>query len=98
MFVSILQLMGFPMGKPVNSRAKEGAQNQPSNARMEAPSLKASGRRANIKQVGQTFASDECAHEHSARRPDMKTKIGKTKVAAKVVRAVVKPKPVARAT
>jgi DnaK suppressor protein len=97
MFVSILQLMGFPMGKPVNSRAKEGAQNQPSNARMEAPSLKASGRRANIKQVGQTFASDECAHEHSARRPDMKPKTGKTRAAAKAVSTIVKAKPVARA-
>lgn len=97
MFVSILQLMGFPVGKPVNSRAKEGAQNQPSNARIDGSSSKASDLPANTKQTRQASGGGAGAQEHSARRPDMKSKIGKTKVAAKVVRAVVKAKPIAQA-
>ena len=38
MIVSILQLMGFPMGKPVHSRAGETPLDSPSKARIKASS------------------------------------------------------------
>ena len=39
MIVSILQLMGFPMAKPVHSRAEEAPHNKLSKAAIEAPSV-----------------------------------------------------------
>lgn len=94
MIVSLLQLMGFPVGKPVNSRAYEIAQDKPSKARNEGISSKASDPAANKKH---TSASETHARENSARRQEVKAQPGKAKVASKAAHAVVKAKPVVKA-
>ncbi len=85
MFVSILQLMGFPLAKPVNSRASELAQDQPD---------KAADPVANTKQVP---ASQGRAPVNSARRQEVKAQPVKAKAAAKVSSALGKTKAGAKA-
>jgi DnaK suppressor protein len=82
MFVSILQLMGFPVGKPVHSRAKEVTQSLPSKARIEG--LK-------------TSVSDVHVQTNSARRQKMKTQASKVKVVPKAAKVVAKGRPAAKA-
>lgn len=94
MIVSILQLMGFPMGKPVNSRASEVAQGKPSNAANEGISSKASDPAAKIKC---TSASETHAQANSARRQEVKAQPGKAKMASKPAKANVKAKPAVKA-
>jgi len=93
MFVSLLQLMGFPVAKPVNSRANEVAQSQPSKAGVEGIKSKASDPAANTKQ---TSASELHAQANSARRQEVKAQPGKPKVASKAAHAVVKDKHVVK--
>jgi DnaK suppressor protein len=92
MFVSILQLMGFPVGKPVHSRAKPAAHGQPTKLASEGISSKAT---ENL-----TFASAGAAQAltNSVRRQEMKAQPGSGKVLAKAVKSAVKSKakPVAR--
>lgn len=94
MIVSILQLMGFPVGKPLNSRASEIAQGKSSTAQSERMSSKASDPAANTKQ---TSASESHAQKKPARRQEVKTQPVKTKVAPKASQTVVKAKPTAKA-
>jgi len=51
MFVSILQLMGFLLSKPVNSRAEEDSPKEPSKDRRMADGLKVLKSAANTKQT-----------------------------------------------
>jgi DnaK suppressor protein len=83
MFVSLLQLMGFPVAEPVNSRAKEDAQRQSSTAGIAGITSK---------------ASEVDTQVHSARRQEVKAQSGKPKMASKAidkdkpnVKAVAKP-------
>ena len=83
MFVSLLQLMGFPMAKPVNSRAKEDAQSQPSEADIAGITSK---------------ASEVDTQANFARRQEVKAQSGNPKMASKAidkdkpnVKAVAKP-------
>ncbi len=99
MIVSILQLMGFPMGKPVNSRASENAQSQPSMAHIEGITSKVSERAAPIKHPA---VSEGHAQAHSARRQEVKkevkTQTGKATSPAKTAKAAPAPgKPKAAA-
>ena len=80
MFVSILQLMGFPLGKPVHSRASENSGVGGINARIE---------RITGGEVRRTTAKGENAVQahaqaNSARRTVVKAKVGRTAVSAKV--------------
>jgi DnaK suppressor protein len=97
MFVSILQLMGFPVGKPVHSRAEEDSRSLPSKARAEGLSLEASGPVVNRKH---TLASDAHVKTDSARRQEMKTKAKahiKVKVVPKAAKVAVKAKTAVKA-
>lgn len=80
MIVSILQLMGFPLAKPVNSRASELAHDQPAKAVDPAANTQ------------QTPASQIRAPVNSARRQEVKAQPGKAKVAIKVSSALDKTK------
>jgi DnaK suppressor protein len=91
MFVSLLQLMGFPVGNPVHSRAKEVAQSQPSEACIEGITAEALEPAANNKL---TSTGEVHAQANSARRHEVKTQPGKPKVAPKATKAVAKDKPV----
>ena len=77
MFVSILQLMGFPMAKPVNSRASDAAQNQ--SVEVLDPAS----------QTECISAREIQAPVKSARRQEVKTQPGKVKMASKVPSAPV---------
>lgn len=91
MFVSILQLMGFPVLKPVNSRAiEEMAHDKPSRARVEGISSQASDPVANTKQ---TFASESLAQKKTARRQEVKAQPVKATVAPKPTHVVTQAKP-----
>ena len=89
MIVSILQLMGFPLAKPVHSRAGETSQDKPSKASSEAHSSKdnepaSSNRRDQV-------------NAKSGKDPKSKTVTVKAKATAKAVakpaKAVAKPLP-----
>ena len=90
MFVSILQLMGFPVAKPVNSRASETLQVKPANVRIEGITSNAPDRAASPKR---TSAIEVQAQEKSARRQEVKTQPGKAKVASKATKPAGKAKP-----
>lgn len=94
MFVSLLQLMGFPMGKPVHSPAKEVAPGQPSKAGIERITSKVSEHAVNTKQAS---TSEDHAPVRSARRQEVKTQHGKAKVAPKAISAGAKVKAVVKA-
>ena len=90
MFVSLLQLMGFPMAKPVNSRADAIPQNSPATGSIEGITTGALDRDAGTKH---TSASKVKAPVNPARRQEVKAQPGKPKVAAKAPLGVVKGKP-----
>lgn len=94
MIVSILQLMGFSVGKPVNSRASENPQSKPSKARIGGITAETSERAERTKQ---TSANEVHAQANSARRQEVKAQPGKAKAASKVTKAVVKAQPAAKA-
>ncbi len=93
MIVSILQLMGFPVGKPVHSRAEEVPQGQPSKARSERISSKASDSAANTERAS---ISEKNAQVNPARRQEVKAQPGKAQVASHVTKVVGKVKPAAK--
>jgi DnaK suppressor protein len=85
MIVSILQLMGFPMAKPVHSRAEETPQDKPSKASSEAHN-------AHQKKSASSNRRDNVIAK--AGKEDPKSKVAaKPKVAAKVVAKPVKAEP-----
>jgi DnaK suppressor protein len=91
MFVSLLQLLGFPVGNPVHSRAKEVVQSQPSEADIEGITAKA----LEPAVLTRLTSSGEVQRQaNSARRLEVKTQTGKPKVASKAANAVAKDKPV----
>jgi DnaK suppressor protein len=94
MIVSILQLMGFPVGKPVNSRAGEISRSKPSKARDEGISSKASDLAVNKKP---TSASESQTQNKPARRQEVKAQPAKAKVVSKATPVVAKAKPTAKA-
>lgn len=89
MIVSILQLMGFPLAKPVHSRAGETPQDKPSKASPEAHSSK-DNKPASSNRRDQVNAK-------SGKDPKSKAVTVKAKVSAKAVakpaKAVAKPLP-----
>ena len=93
MFVSILQLMGFPMGKPVNSRASETLQVKSANARIEGITSNASDHAANPKH---TSTREVHKQVNSARKQEVKAQPKKTKVAAKATKPAAKAKSVVK--
>ena len=93
MFVSLLQLMGFSTAKPVNSRAKEVAQGQPSKARIEGITSKASDPAANTKLTSRDVVQ---AQAISARRQVVKTQSGKPKGVSEATKPVARDKPIVK--
>lgn len=96
MFVSILQLMGFPAGKPVNSRASEIQQGKRPNAFVEgvSPKNKVLNSAANTRQQSD---SDAHAQVDSSRRQEVKAQAGKVKVVALAAKPAAKAKPAVKA-
>ena len=80
MFASILQLMGFSIEKPVNSPARENSGAGRENACIEGITAGDANRAASNSET----AVQAHAQAHSARRTDVKVKVGKTAVSAKV--------------
>lgn len=78
MFVSLLQLMGFPVAQPVHSRAEEDVPSPPPKAGIEGITPKVSGSVANTQG---TSASKVHAQKNSARRQEVKAQSEKTKTA-----------------
>ena len=106
MIVSILQLMGFPMGKPVHSRAGETAKDQPSNGSGSIQDSKdhpkaGSSRRQDVKaKSGKDSKAKASGKAQTVVKATAKAVAKPTaKVAAKApVKAVAKPaKPTAKA-
>lgn len=95
MIVSILQLMGFRVGKPLHSRADEIAHGNPSKADIERIGSQAPGRAASTKQAS-TGASH--GQKKPARRQEVKAQPAKAQMASKATEAVVKTKPAAKKT
>jgi DnaK suppressor protein len=105
MFVSILQLMGFPVGKPVNSRASENNQGGPARAGNER--IKAGHEKTKYEAGGALPDGKSSREGHAqaltARRTDVKALATKTQASSKAptkATASVSPKaskPVARA-
>ncbi len=90
MLVSILQMMGFPMGKPVHSPPSPSQHGRHSKVRSEVPDSKVSDLALSVRKEANR---DVKAQTISARRPEVKAKTGKVKVVAqatKVAKAVVK--------
>jgi len=88
MFVSILQLMGFPLGKPVHSRASEDLRDHGVNSLAEGVSLHSSGLSGGIKKGSVGVAH---AQEDAARRQIVKAKTGKSKVVSNKAKSAAKP-------
>jgi len=84
MFVSLLQLMGFPTGKAVHSRASENSDGKPERASQRGitvgKSVGASNRAENARPQP---VSEVHAQASSARRQEVKAKPGKAKVPSK---------------
>ena len=94
MIVSILQLMGFPLGKPVHSRASDNPERV--SARGDKGGITASD--ADRKRgPSQSPESKVHAQAHSARRQEVKTQAVKAKPVAKAAKVAVKAKPAVRA-
>jgi len=90
MFVSLLQLMGFPPVKPVHSRAEEDVQSLETKAGNEGITAKDSD------SISSTpLKSDRKVHaqKNSARRQEVKAQSGKTKVVSKTADVVVSDLP-----
>ena len=90
MFVSILQMMGFPVAKHVHSPAKELPESQPSKAGLEGIKSEASDP---VAKTTHTSASEEHGQENPARRQEVKAQPAKATVASPAVATVVKVKP-----
>ena len=84
MFVSILQLMGFPLGKPVHSRASSIQRDEHATVRIDGKGLEASELLASDRGSSD---SDSTARAHSARRQKVKAKDAKVKAVAKAAKA-----------
>lgn len=89
MFVSILQMMGFPVAKHVHSPAKELPESQPSKAGLEGIKSEASDP---VAETTYTSASEEYGQENPARRQEVKAQSTKATVASPAVATVVKVK------
>lgn len=89
MFVSILQMMGFPVAKHVHSPAKELPESQPSKAGLEGIKSEASDP---VAETTYTSASEEYGQENPARRQEVKAQPTKATVASPAVATVVKVK------
>ena len=83
MFVSILQLMGFPLGKPVHSRASSIQRGEHATVRIDGTGLEASALLASDRGGSD---SDSTVRAHSARRQKVKAKQAKVKAVAKAAR------------
>ncbi len=94
MIVSILQLMGFPMGKPVHSRASDHPDSAP--AKGDKRGITASDADHKRRPSGST-GSPVHAQAHSARRQEVKTQPVKAKPAPKATKVVAKGKPAPKA-
>ena len=90
MFVSILQMMGFPVAKHVHSPAKELPESQPSKAGLEGIKSEASDP---VAKTTHTSASEEHGQENPARRQEVKAQPANATVASPDVATVVKVKP-----
>jgi DnaK suppressor protein len=86
MIVSILQLMGFPMVKPVHSRAEESPQNQPTKASVEAQRVG--------KDAGASSTRRDQVNAKTGKDPKSKAVSAKVKTVAK---APAKPEKAAQA-
>jgi DnaK suppressor protein len=89
MIVSILQLMGFPVAKPVHSRAEETLQDAPSKASLKAPS-------ANENKSASSTRRDH-VNAKSGKDPQSKVAAAKPKATVKAVATPVKAAPKASA-
>ena len=98
MIVSILQLMGFPMGKPVHSRASENSDGPGSTGLSKAH--EAHKVEDDVEKPSSTgkVAGQAHAEAQSARKTDVKAQVGKPAKAAKVQSQAKKPtaKPAAK--
>ena len=94
MIVSILQRMGFPMGKSANPPTGEKQQTDSSKARNGGITSKSLDVETKPKTVS---ASKEPAKANSARSQEVKTQPEKAKVASKVVKAA-KPEATSKST
>jgi len=94
MIVSILQLMGFPMGKPVHSRASD----HPGSAPAKGGKGGITASDADRKQ-GPSPSSESGTHAQaqSARRQEVKTQAVKAKTAAKTAKVAPKGKAAPKA-
>jgi len=94
MIVSILQLMGFPMGKPVHSRASDHPGS--TSAKGDKGGITASdvGRKQGSRPSSE---SGTHAQAQSARRQEVKTQAVKAKTAAKAAKAAPKGKAAPKA-
>jgi DnaK suppressor protein len=90
MIVSILQLMGFPMAKPVHSRAEETPQDKPSKASPEAHN-------ANENKSARSTRRDNVIAKAGKEDPKSKIAAAKPKAAAKALAKPVKAVPKAPA-
>ena len=90
MFVSLLQLMGFPPVKPVHSRAEEDVQSLETKAGNEGITAKDSDTISST-----PLKSDRKVHaqKNSARRQEVKAQSVKTKVVSKTADVVVSDLP-----
>jgi DnaK suppressor protein len=86
MIVSILQLMGFPVRKPVHSRAGENDRAAPERVRKERIT---GGQDDRAVEKQRTPMGEQHAQASSARRQDVKAKPGKAKAPAKTAKKVV---------
>ena len=98
MIVSILQLMGFPVGKPVHSRASD----TPDRACAVGDKGGITASEADRKREPRQSSESKAQHQaHPARRQEVKTQAVKAKPAAKAAKAAkaaVKGKPAPKAT
>jgi DnaK suppressor protein len=98
MFVSLLQLFGFPVAKAVHSRAEENSDSKPEKASQRGITGDTNGR-AEI--ARNQPVSEVHAQASSVRRQELKAKPGKAKVPSKVPakasKAVVSAKPLKKA-
>ena len=98
MIVSILQLMGFPMGKPVHSRASENSGGPGSTGLSKAHEARKVEDDVEKPSFTGKVAGQAHAEAQSARKTDVKAKVGKPAKAAKVQSQAKKPtaKPAAK--
>ena len=92
MFVSLLQLMGFPAGKAVHSRASENSGGKSERASQRGITV---GKSRQTENVRLQSVSEVHAQASSARRQEVKAKPGKAKAPSKA--PVKAPKVVAKA-